>query len=167
MEKIKYFLMMILVLGQGVVSSIEPNQFRIRSNGVLTEQIEVNQSNRSYQIQEARAVKKLSGDLEARAVVLGLQIRNVKSNANISRHVFAFIEQIKNDFGLEISDENVKTVATKYFLQYGEQAYLLTLVQEADKKVDDKPEASVKVAVFFEELEDAFDTDTIDEYLSK
>ncbi len=167
MKKIKYFLMMILVLGQGVVSSIEPNQFRIRSNGVLTEQIEVNQSKRSYQIQEARAVKKLSGDLEARAVVLGLQIRNVKSNANISRHVFAFIEQIKNDFGLEISDENVKTVATKYFLQYGEQAYLLTLVQEADKKVDDKPEASVKVAVFFEELEDAFDTDTIDEYLSK
>ena len=145
-----------------------PSNFRIRIDGtnVTITEYETRKSIRFYQIKEAMAVKKLESELEARAVVLGMQIKSIDSKyySDLANQVLSFINQTKHEFDIDFTNQEVSKISKEHFLQTGEQAHLLSLVKKAAKT--NSEEASKSIAKFFDELEYVFDTDTISEYLT-
>jgi len=145
-----------------------PVNFRIRVDGtnVTITEYETRKSVRSYQIKEAMAVKKLDSVLEARAVVLGMQIKAIDSKyySDLTNQVLSSVNQIKQEYDIDYTNKEVRDISKKHFLQSGEQAHLLALVKKASKT--NSEEASISIAKFFDELEYVLDTDTLSEYLT-
>ncbi|OFZ46232.1 MAG: hypothetical protein A2381_11470 [Bdellovibrionales bacterium RIFOXYB1_FULL_37_110] len=167
MFKINFIVTVGIFLIQSLAYAI-PSNFRIRLDGtnITVTEYETRKTVRAYQIKEALNVKKLESELAARAVVLGTQIQSVNPHyyLPLANHIFRFIGQVKQEYNLDFSKTDVKDVSEKHFLNSGEQAYLLLLVEKASKA--NTKETHKIISKFFDELEYVLDTDTISQYLS-
>lgn len=143
-----------------------PEGFRIRPNAkdISNAKLKSKQEKRSYRVKEAIEIKKLDGELEGMAVVVGLEIREIDSKYydRLSKYVFEFIQTSLEQLEIELFTDEVIEIGKEHFLDCGEQAWLLALTRKA-LAAEKSSKVVTSINNFLKDIAFVIDTNSLEE----